>query len=178
MYMIKILSYRLQLGGIAFACAMVWIGVYVTLKQTTNCLPSDLACSHLLSVLAAFAWDLLLKSVIVTALVLMFFPERVYKWWRWFALIAIPYAVWDIITTKTNISDFLGGSSPRTTSDHDGVFFASLSVSIVIAAMFFEKIKRYTFANMYYRVGAYAVFTLLSLLTGVVVAVALFTHYF
>ena len=176
--MIKIPSYRLQLGGIVFACAIVWLGVYVNLNQTTDCLSSDLACSHLLSVLGAFAWDLFLKSVVATALVLMFLPERVYKWWGWFALIAIPYAVLDIVTTKTNISGFLGGSSPRTTSDHDGVFFTSLSVSIVIAAIFFEKIKRYTFANMYYRVGAYVVFMLLSLLIGAVVAGALFTHYF
>ena len=177
MKLFPIASHRWWLLGVLVLTGLVWAGLYLVL-QTTNCLPSDLACSHLLSVLTAFVWDLLLKSVIVIAMVLMFLPERVYKWWRWFALIAIPYAVWDIIATKTNVSDFLGGSSPRTTSDHDGVFFASLSMSIVIAAMFFDKIRRYTFANKYYRFGAYVVFMLLSLFIGVVVAVALFTHYF
>ena len=176
--MIKISSYRWQLGGVALLGALAWAGVYVVLKNTTSCVSLDAACSHSLSVLAAFTWDLFPKSVIITTLLLMLFPEQAYEWWRWFALVAVPYFIWDIATTKANLGEFLSGSSPRTVSDHDGVLFLSLSTSIAILSVLLGRVRQHSFINIYYRVGAYLVCAILSLLAGVLLAVSLFMHYF
>jgi len=143
MKLFPIAAYRKWLLGVIMLRLLVWGGVYVLL-QKLNCAHSDMSCSHLLDIYAAFTWDFFLKAIIVSSFLLLFFSKRAFKWWRWFALVAIPYAVWDIATTKTDYGWFLSGSSPQLTSDIDGALFlvATLLIAITVITYGYFKNRR------------------------------------
>ncbi len=177
MKLFPIAGYRKWLLGFIVLTAITWGGVYAIL-QKINCINADIACGQRLSMLAAFTWDFFPKAIILSTLLIMCFPERVFRWWRWFALVAMPYAVWDILNTKMNIDGFFGGTSPRITGDHDGVFFLSFSVVVATMSVLIGKISEHTFSNIYYRIGSYAIGILFSMLIGIIILVSLFSHYF
>ncbi len=140
MKLFPIVGYRKWLLGGVLLTLVAWGGVYVLL-QKLNCALSDMSCSHLLDIYAAFTWDFFLKAIIVSSFLLLFFPERASTWWRWFALFAIPYAIWDIATTKTDYGWFLSGSSPQLTSDIDGALFLVATLLIAITATIYGYFK-------------------------------------
>ena len=65
--------------------------------QKTNCLQYDFSCDNFTNILAVFTWGYFIKSIFLTSLVLFVFPERAFKWWKWFAIVSIPLLTWWII---------------------------------------------------------------------------------
>ena len=112
---------------------------------TTLCGDSDInrTCWNFWSQImdGGFFSGFFLKAIITSSFLLLFFPERAFKWWRWFALFAIPYAIWDIATTKTDSGLFLLGSSPQLTSDIDGALFLGATILIAIATIVYNHFK-------------------------------------
>jgi hypothetical protein len=84
-----------------------------------------------------------LKAVLVGSLLLLFFPERAFKWWRWFAVFAVPYVVWDIATTETHGSGLFAGlgQSPQLSSTIDGGLFLLASLLLALSATIYNHFK-------------------------------------
>ena len=76
--------------AVAIAVGAV-IGVLHWILLTTTCpAQPDPSCQHYMSTLLAFDSGFFLKSIVLVALVLLFFSARVFKWWLWSALVVIP----------------------------------------------------------------------------------------
>ncbi|OGL88065.1 hypothetical protein A3I42_04070 [Candidatus Uhrbacteria bacterium RIFCSPLOWO2_02_FULL_49_11] len=71
-----------------------------------------------------------LKSIILSSLILLLFSARVYKAWRWFALIAIPFMLIGIIFPIHEPGGQFFGK--KETSDAFGYFFLGVTILIVI----------------------------------------------
>jgi hypothetical protein len=113
---------------------------------TTLCSEVDVnnACTYFWSQIidGGFNFGFGLKAVIITSIIFLFLSARAFRWWKWFALVAIPIGVWDIITTKSG--NYFPGS-PDVASNIDGEIFLGISILIAIIATiydFFEKRKK------------------------------------
>jgi hypothetical protein len=107
----------------------------------TNCPGQFSSCDELVYLLGGFTWGFGLKSIFFSSVIFFFLPARAFYWWKWFALVAIPIGVWDIITTKFGSGLF---SSPDIASNIDGEIFLGISIFIAVIATiydFFEKRK-------------------------------------
>lgn len=179
----KIPSYRWQLGGIAVLGAAS-VGVISFLVRPgfviSHC-GADTAflsnCSLLWSKVidGGFHSGFFLKAVVVASVLLMLLPERVYKYWKWFALISVPLAVWDIATTKTTLN--MVGSSPQSTSNIDSLFFLAMSTSVALMAVFLGYEREHSFKNKYYQLITYILTGVLSLGVGIVIIATLFERF-
>ena len=117
MKLFPLAAYRKWLLGIGVLAGITfWVFYLINTKDFLSLSQCDYgltACRNNVEILDAFYSGFFLKLIILTTVLLMFLPERVYKWWRWSALIAIPYAALDIVTTKTNISGIHAGVAPH-----------------------------------------------------------------
>jgi hypothetical protein len=135
--------YRIQLAAIALLSG---IGIFMSDKilRSTTCPPvlppvHDFSCEDHMAALLGINRGFFLKSLIITSLVLILFPERVYKWWRWFALVAVLFVGWTFVTSE---SGGTGGGFPLTAvSDIYGCIFSAMSVTIVSSVLLVEKIR-------------------------------------
>lgn len=170
--------YRIQLGAIALLGAVAWVGVYIILYKNSfgidlqcayeNYHPTGLAfeCMQRLENLRALHTGLFLKALIIIPLVLMFFPERVYKWWRWTVLIGVPYIFWDLSKSTSVISETY--FPPAAMTNIYGFLSISVSVTIVTGALLFGKIHEHQFAKPVYLYSSYVLAFLSSLGLGAV----------
>lgn len=138
-----------------------------------SCAPGGYFCVEVL--LSALYWGFFPKSIIGTAILLMFFPERAFKWWRWFAIVSAPLMVHDIATTKIT-GDFMI-NSPQLASGHWGTLFLSLSMTIALMSVLLGKVKQHTFTSNNSRVGAYVGSVLVSIAFGASIAAVLLMRY-
>ncbi len=138
--------YRIQLGVTALLAAL---GLFVSDKilRSTTCPPilspvHDFGCEQHLNFLLAVNAGFFLKSLIVVAFILMLFPERAFKWWRGFALLAVPFSLWWINWTAGQ--NVLGGGFFTTTgiSDIVGYVFSGITLVIVLSALIVEYVKK------------------------------------
>lgn len=133
-------KHRWWLLGIIALTLLIRGGGYYVLLHTTCPKQFDVACEHYTDVLAAFTWDFFFKSILYSSALFFFLPARAFNWWRWFALIAIPLCVWNVVTTEST-SSFLMSWSPQYASDLYGYLFFGASVMIAIAAVLYDLIK-------------------------------------
>jgi|SRR3990167_2334765 len=94
--------------------------------------PSYIKCTDLYhdSLYAPMIYGFFLKSIILSSLILLLFSARVYKAWRWFALIAIPFMLIGIIFPIHEPGGQFFGK--KETSDAFGYFFLGVTILIVI----------------------------------------------
>ena|SRR3989338_2691540 len=103
--------------------------------QKTNCLQYDFSCDNFTNILAALTWGYFIKSILVTSLILLFFPERSFRWWRWFAIMSTPLLTWWMIPPG---GDFFG----RQAADKVSAFvFLVVSIIIALAAITYNHFK-------------------------------------
>ena len=134
MKLFPIASHRKWLLGVTVSAAMAWWWVY-EMSQKIACAQGTISCNNYISTLDGFVRGPFIPSVIITALILLFFPERTFKWWRWFALVSIPILVWWIISAD---GEFFGH---RATSLISGIFFGSISILIAISFTIYNHLK-------------------------------------
>lgn len=169
MKIFPIASYRLWLLGVGILAFVVLLSTDTVLRSTTCPTQFYSGCEHYTDVLFGFNSGFFLKSIIITTLILMALPERAFKWWRWFAVVAISFMSWEIYTTETHGSGLFMGlsSSPRLTSDLAGALFLSLSAAIATLSILCGKINNHHFSKPLHRYGAYLGACAFSLLIGI-----------
>jgi hypothetical protein len=134
MKLFPIASYRKWLLGVTVFVAVAWGWAY-EMSQKIDCAQGTISCNNYINILDGFVRGPFILSVIISALFLLFFPERAFKWWRWFAIISIPILVWWI---TTSIGEFFG---PQSASLFSGVFFAVMTILIAISAAAYNHLK-------------------------------------
>ena len=70
--------------------------------------------------------EFFLKSLIIVPLILIFFTERVFKWWKWFALIAVPFLIWNLNNQPLSPSEHYVPESWVPTMNQAGGFLSRL----------------------------------------------------
>jgi len=132
--------HRKWLLGAIVLSLLIWGYIYYLL-QNTNCPAVFSGCDEYLYLLGAFTWGFFLKSVLVSTLLIFFFSPRAFVLWGCFALVAIPYFIWDITTTKFG-SGFGLSFSPEDVSNFDGMIFLGISIFIAIVATVYDFVKK------------------------------------
>jgi len=87
-----------------------------------------------------FSQGLLLHAVALSALLLMFFSERVYKVWRWFAGVGIFFAILGITRFDDRGFDFLLDTKAHV-SNLFGALFLAATVLIIIVVTVVHKMR-------------------------------------
>lgn len=165
MKIFSIASYRFWLAGLAVIAGGVWLCVHWLVLQdgylTRFCGQDlDIFCTHYWGgVFYDFHHGFLLKSVIISALILMLLPERAFRWWRWFAVVAIPLFAWSLTKQLPAYSDAIE-------LNIEGEVFLSLSIVLATLSLLFGKINDHHFSKPFHRYGAYLGALALSLLIG------------
>ena len=127
------------LGVIALTGAVFGVFYLINNKDflnLANCDFGTLGCMDKVEIFDAFYSGFFLKLIILSAFLLLFFPERAFKWWRWFALIAVPLLSWWIIVED---AEYFGH---RTASNFSGIGFFAVSLLISLSASVFDFIKK------------------------------------
>jgi hypothetical protein len=127
-------SYRKWLLGLIVLGAIVWLIVYL-LSQKIDCIQGTIACNNYINTLDGFVRAPFIPSVILSSFFLLFFNERAFKWWKWFAVIGIPILVWWITTA---VGEFFGHQAASLFS---GVFFATVTILIAFSATAYNYFK-------------------------------------
>ncbi len=148
MKLFPIAGYRKWLLGGVLLTLVAWGGVYFVLYK--NSLGIDLSCDSSkyetgnlvhecldkIDILYAFYFGYFIKSILLVSVILLFLPERAFKWWRWFAMPSIPLLVrWIIIED----SDFFGHEGANF---YSGFFFLVFSLLIAIVATIVNYLKK------------------------------------
>ena len=150
MKLFPIARYRLWLLCIVALTAIGWGWVYIILFK--NSFGVDFTCDaayyqtpELMQKCLGRAETLytlyrgfFLKSIIITSILLMLFPERAFKWWRWFAMFAVPLVLYGLNGPSSSGSLF----SQQVMSDFLGYIFLGISLLIAITATAFDFIKK------------------------------------
>jgi hypothetical protein len=143
MKLFPLASHRKWLLGIVAIAGGGLFALYLLLYKILSglyvwCADKDVVCMQNMESLDAFYSGLFLKSIIVVAFLLLFFPERAFKWWRWFALVAIPFLGWWIFAQE---GGFFGVFDQLAASKVSGYFFFVASFLIAISASFYNYLK-------------------------------------
>lgn len=120
--------------GIVISSAIAWMIVYL-LSQKISCVQGTISCNNYINTLDGFVRAPFILSVVVSAIFLMFFSERAFRWWRWFAIISVPTLAWWITTA---VGEIFGHS---VASLFSGVFFAVGTIFIAISASIYNYFK-------------------------------------
>ncbi len=134
MKLFPIASYRKWLLGVAFLGIIAWLSTYF-MSQKIDCTQGTISCNDYINILDGFVRAPFIPSLIFTSLLFLFFSERTFKWWRWFAIVIIPILTWWIMTED---SELFGHG---TASYFSGIFFLVISVLIATSAAIYNHLK-------------------------------------
>jgi hypothetical protein len=164
MKLFPIASYRLWLLGIVTLTAGTWFFINWLVQPGYSArfcgTDPDIVCIlYWNGVFGDLYHSFFLKSIIITTIILMFLPERAFKWWRWFAVVAIPFLMWSFTKQPPAYSDAIK-------INFEGEAFLSLSTALITFSLLFSKIKDHHFIKPLHRYGAYLGALAFSLLIG------------
>lgn len=134
MKLFPIVSHRKWLLGVAFLSAIAWVIAYF-MSQKIDCTQGTISCNDYINILDAFVRAPFIPSLIFTSFLFLFFSERAFKWWRWFAIVIIPILTWWIMTED---SELFGHG---TASYFSGMFFLVISTLIAISSAIYNHFK-------------------------------------
>jgi hypothetical protein len=126
--------------GVALVAGSVLALLFVILYKKSlgfifSCGHNDASCMNNVAIVNTLYWGYFIKSILITSLILLFFPERAFKWWRWFAIVSIPLFTWWMIPPG---GDFFG----RQAVDKVSAFlFLVVSILIAISATTYNYLK-------------------------------------
>jgi hypothetical protein len=135
MKLFPLASYRKWLLGVAVLAGVALFLLDKILRNTTCPASFDAGCENYTDILFAFDAGYFIKTILVVSLSLLFFPERAFKWWRWFAIISIPLLAWWMIPPG---GDFFGRQAVDKVS---ALFFIVGSILIALAAIIYNHLK-------------------------------------
>ena len=135
MKLFPLASYRKWLLGIGVIAGVGLFLIDKILRNTTCPASFDASCENYTDLLFVFDSGYFIKAIILIALLFLFFPERVFKWWRWFAIASIPLLAWWIIIEDAEFFGHLAASKAS------GVFFFVASILIAISAIISNYLK-------------------------------------
>ncbi len=134
MKLFPIASYRQWLLGVVFLGVIAWLSAYF-MSQKIDCTQGTISCNDYINTLDALCRPPFILFLFFTPFLFLFFSERAFKWWKWFAIIIIPILTWWIMTED---SELFGHG---TASYFSGIFFLVISTLIAISSAIYNHFK-------------------------------------